>query len=83
MIVMSEEMEGYRQFIKNDVLDANPLHPPASNDSLDLSKVLDKPCNPYGVPDETIDDLQIFSKKSFAWIFRVSLPYSRFCRYNL
>lgn len=55
-------MEGYRQFIKNDILDANPLHPPVSNDSLDLSKVLDKPCNPYGVPDETIDDLQIFQK---------------------
>jgi hypothetical protein len=59
---MSEELEGYRQFNKKDLVDAGPLLPPKSNEQPDLSKVLKEPLNPYGIPNEIKDDVRIFQK---------------------
>lgn len=59
---MTEELEGYRQFNKKDVLYANPLHPPTQDEQPDLSKVLEKPLEAYGIPDEIKDDVRIFQK---------------------
>ncbi|MCK9441818.1 MAG: hypothetical protein M0Q13_10415 [Methanothrix sp.] len=57
---MSEEMEGYRQFNKKDLIDAKPLFSPERDEEIDLSRILETAPDPYGIPEEMKNEVRIF-----------------------